>query len=405
MPQTTPNLARRRLMRLGGSSALLATAAGIVSAGGASAADAGTGDILLDSFSGTDDEKLTAAMAVQQASSPRRPIRLAGRAHTFTKTRTTYNGLRILGPNTGWQNPEISGSGGCLPQCTVTLNCGTGNASWLVGSATTYNVEVSGICFKSGNGSTQFYHHPYSAGTAYAAHFDSLTFYGFKHVFGQPGNAMAMTLCSLSGVWTCVAVKGTQFSIRGSDNYLWVDGKLNYGWPGANAGQYLVRFENCSKTMVANMYLTARGGSRAVLVEGNAQYGQGGLVIRDCVIEGQNCGDPAMGALVVVKSGGVTFRDLCLNFGMYRPGDFTDQADKALMMVSGATSRVLVDSVYTCRANSVPETVPIVRVTGGTACVEHVFGMGATNAWTGKPRVESAGGTVINDATTTLVKA
>ena len=405
MNDSTAHLGRRRLIRLGGGTALMATAAGLASAGSAEAAGT-SDDILLDSFTGTDDEKLTQAIAAQKVSSPRRAIRLAGRNHTFTVTRTTYSGMRIIGPNTGWQNPEISGSSGALPQCNVTLNCGTGSASWLVGTATTYDVEVSGICFKSSNGNTQFYHHPLSAGTAYAAHFDSLTFFGFKHVMGMPGNAMAMTLCSLSGVWTCVGVRGTQFSIRGSDNYLWVDGKMNYSWVGANAGQYLVRFENCSKSMVANMYLTARGGSRCILVEGNAQYGQGGLVIRDCVLEGQNAGDPAMGALVVVKSGGVTFRDICLNFGMYRPSDFTDQVDTALIMVSGTTSRVLIDSVYTCRANTVPETVPIVRVTGGTVCAEHIFGMGGTgNPWSGLPRVQRSGGTLHNDATTTLVTA
>lgn len=392
-------------MAIGGSTALMATAAGLASAGTATAAPT-PGDILLDSFTGTDDQKLTLAIAAQKASNPRRAIRLAARNHTFTLKRTTYNGMRILGPNNGWQNPEIAGTVGALPQCNVTLNCGTGSSSWLVGTSTTYNVEVSGICFKSSNGKTQFYHHPYTAGTAYAGHFESLTFYGFKHVLGMPGNAMAMTLCSLSGVWTCVGVCGTQFTLRGSDNYLWVDGAINYGWRGANAGQYLVRFENCSKTVVANMYLTARGGSRAILVEGNATYGQGGLIIRDCVIEGQNAGDPAMGALVVIKSGGVTFRDICLNFGMYRASDFKDQADNALMMVSGSTSRVLVDGVYTLRANTVPETVPIVHVSGGTAFVEHVFTIGGKgNAWSGLPRVRRSGGTLHRDASTTLVSA
>ena len=403
MTRETNHLRRRNLIGLGGSTALVATAIGLSSAGTAQAAGSEDG-ILLDSFTGTDDERLTKAIAAQKASNPRRAIRLSARNHTFTVTRTTYSGMRIIGPNQGWQNPEISGTAGALPQCNVTLNCGTGNASWLVGTATTYDVEVSGICFRSSNGNTQFYHHPYSAGTAYATHLDSLTFFGFKHVLGMPGAAFAMTLASLSGVWTCVGVRGTQFSVRGSDNYLWVDGKINYGWSGANGGQYLVRFENCSKSTAANMYLTARGGSRCILVEGNAQYGQGGLIIRDCVLEGQNSGDPAMGALVVVKAGGVTFRDLCLNFGMYRPSDFTDQTDSALVMVSGSSSRVLIDSVYTLRANGVPESVPILRVTEGVVCAEHIFGIGGTgNPWAGLPRVQRSGGTLHHDATSTLV--
>src|SRR5918993_18359 len=327
MTRETNHLRRRNLIGLGGSTALVATAIGLSSAGTAQAAGSEDG-ILLDSFTGTDDERLTKAIAAQKASNPRRAIRLSARNHTFTVTRTTYSGMRIIGPNQGWQNPEISGTAGALPQCNVTLNCGTGNASWLVGTATTYDVEVSGICFCSSNGSTQFYHHPYSAGTAYATHLDSLTFYGFKHVLGMPGAAFAMTLASLSGVWTCVGVRGTQFSVRGSDNYLWVD----------------------------------------------------------------------------VKAGGVTFRDLCLNFGMYRPSDFTDQTDSALVMVSGSSSRVLIDSVYTLRANGVPESVPILRVTEGVVCAEHIFGIGGTgNPWAGLPRVQRSGGTLHHDATSTLV--
>ena len=126
---------------------------------------------------------------------PRRPARAARSAwppgpHASRLTRTTFSGLRILGPNIGWQNPEIGGTNGALPQCTVTLNCGTGTSSWLVGTATTYDVTVSGICFKSSNGATQFYHHPYSAGTSYATRLDTLTFYGFKHVLGTPGRPL-----------------------------------------------------------------------------------------------------------------------------------------------------------------------------------------------------------------------
>ncbi|WP_235530787.1 hypothetical protein, partial [Phycicoccus sp. Root563] len=181
MSVETSTSARRTVLKTLGVAAVVATGAAVTGAAPAGAATA-QDDILLDSFTGTDDEKLTQALAVAKVSCPRRAIRLAGRAHTFTQTRTTFSGLRILGPNVGWQNPEISGTGGALPQCTVTLNCGNAGNSWLVGTSTTYNVTIAGITFKSGNGVTQFYHHPYSAGTCYAATFDTLSFYGFKHV-------------------------------------------------------------------------------------------------------------------------------------------------------------------------------------------------------------------------------
>lgn len=353
-------------------------------------------DILLDSFIGPDDDaKLDQAWVVAQASNPRRPIRLSARPHSFKKTRQTFSGLRILGPNVGWQNPEIGGTGGALPQCTATLNCGVGAASWLVGTATTYNVAVAGISFKSSNGTTQFYHHPYSAGTSYATTLDTLSFYGFKHVLGMPKDAFSATLVTTKGSWTCVAVLDTQFSIRGSDNFLWVAGDLNYGWQGANQGRYLMRFENLSKTAVKHLYLTARGGSRAILVEPTTQ---GGLDISDCVVEGQNANDQAMGALIVTK-GQASFTNIKLNFGMARPGDFTDQKDTGYIMVMGGTA--LIGNVWVCKANipgtstQVAESIPVVDVLAGTAYVDKVVGCGA--GWAAKPLAKASGGTLVAD--------
>ena len=384
---------RRTVLKHLGAAALVSTGAAVAGASTASAAIA-VDDIMLDSFTGTDDDRLTKALSVAKSSSPRRAIRLSGRAHTFTKTRATFSGLRILGPNVGWQNPEIAGTRGALPQCTVTLNCGNGARSWLVGAATTYNVMVAGITFMSSNAVTQFYHHPFRAGTCYAATFETLSFYGFKHVLGMPADPFSMTLVTTKGSWTCVAVQDTQFSLRGSDNFLWVAGDMNYGWKGAHGGKYLMRFSNLSKTSVRHLYLTARGGSRAILVEGPATQ-QGGLDISDCVIEGQNAADPAMGALIVVKGGGVSFTNTKLNFGMARPRDFKDQKDTALIMVQGGTA--LITNTWTCRAKATRESVPVIAVSGGTAYVSLLIGMGGN--WSGKPKVVRTGGTLVRDAT------
>lgn len=386
---------RRSVIKGLGAAAI--TTAGVAVVGSTTVASAATAadEILLDSFTGTDDQKLTAALDLARTSSPRRPIRLAARSHTFSLTRTTFSGLRILGPNIGWQNPEIGGTSGALPQCTVTLNCGSGASSWLVGAATTYDVTVAGICFSSTNGLTQFYHHPYSAGTSYATRLDTLTFYGFKHVLGTPSDPFAATLNTWAGDWTVVGVQDTQFSLRGSDNWF-CPSSMNYGWAGANGGKYLMRFSNVMKTSVKNLYLTARGGSRAVLVEGPASQ-QGGLDISDCVIEGQNADDPAMGALIVVKGGGVSFTNTKLNFGMARPSDFTDQQDTALVMVQGGVC--LLTNTWVNRAAAVPESVPVAAVSGGTAYVERLIGMGGN--WTGKPRVVRTAGTLVADASVT----
>lgn len=388
---------RRTLLKRLGAAALVSTGAAV--AGRTTSATAATAsaqdDILLDSFSGTDDQKLTAALDLARDSSPRRPIRLSPRSHTFSQTRTTFSGLRILGPNVGWQNPEIANTSGALPQCNVTLNCGSGARSWLVGTETTYNVMVAGITFKSSNAVTQFYHHPYSGGTSYATTLDTLSFYGFKHVLGTPADPFSMTLVSIKGSWTCVGVQDTQFSLRGSDNFLWVAGDLNYGWQGANQGRYLMRFSNLSKTAVKHLYLTARGGSRAVLVEATTQ---GGLDFTDCVIEGQNANDQAMGALIVTK-GQASFTNIKLNFAMARPSDFTDQKDTGYIMVLGGTA--LINNVWVNKANQpgsaaqVSESVPVVDVRGGVAYVSTVIGCGS--GWSSKPLARASGGTLVAD--------
>jgi hypothetical protein len=382
---------RRTVLKRLGAAAVVTTGAAVAGTSTASAA-VGDEEIILDSFTGTDDQKLTAALDTARTSSPRRPIRLAARSHTFSQTRTTFSGLRILGPNVGWQNPEISRTAGALPQCNVTHNCGNGASSWLVGTATTYNVMVAGITFKSSNAVTQFYHHPYSAGTSYATTLETLSFYGFKHVLGTPADPFSMTLVTTRGSWTCVAVQDTQFSLRGSDNFLWVAGDMNYGWQGANGGKYLMRFSNLSKTAVRHLYLTARGGSRAILIEGPTSQ-QGGLDFSDCVIEGQNLNDPAMGALIVVKGGGVSFTNTKLNFGMARPADFTDQKDTALIMVQGGTA--LITNTWTNRASATAESIPVVAVSGGSAYVTRVIGMGGT--WANKPLVTRTSGALVSD--------
>lgn len=345
---------RRAVLKRMGVGALVTT--GLAIAGSAPAQAAAAGDeILLDSYSGTDDQKLTAALAAAKASAPRRPIRLAARNHT--------------------------------------LNCGSGASSWLVGTATTYDVMVAGICFKSSNGVSQFYHHPYSAGTSYATRLDTLTFLGFRHVLGTPDDPFSATLNTWAGDWTLVGVQDTQFSLRGSDNWL-VPSSMNYGWAGANGGRYLMRFSNVSKTSVKNLYLTARGGSRAILVEGPAAQ-QGGLDFSDCVIEGQNANDPAMGALIVVKGGGVSFTNTRLNFGMARPGDFTDQQDTALVMVQGGVC--LLTNTWVNRATAATEAVAVVSVSGGEAHISTLMGMGGN--WSRKPRVVRTGGILVADTT------
>jgi len=309
--------------------------------------------ILLDSYDGTDDERLTKAMFEQRNSSPKRAIRLSARRHTFTQPgHITYSGFRLLGPAVGWQNPELGG--GDLPQCIVNIDTPKGSP-WLVGAGRTDNTAIVGITFKSKT-EAFFYHHPYSANTAYGHHMADVAFYGFQHVLGSPNEPFSMTLNTWAGCWTHVAVKGTQFSLRGSDNFLQPTA-MNYGWPGDNGGQALMRLSNLAKTKIRNLYLTARGNSKALLIEGPTNH-QGGLDIADCVLEGQNANDPAWGCLVDHRGGYATISTTSINFGMSKPST----VDTALVMVRGGT--LVLDKISTCAASGAG-AVPLARNVGG----------------------------------------
>jgi len=78
------------------------------------------GYIYLDSYTGTDDDKLTAAMADAQAATYHPTIRLGNRAYTFTLQRTLFDGFRLEGPP-GYSNAE---KGPANMTCLVTLNGG-----------------------------------------------------------------------------------------------------------------------------------------------------------------------------------------------------------------------------------------------------------------------------------------
>lgn len=365
------------------------------------------GYVQLDSFPGTtDDEKLNAAL-VYVSEQPRRPsIMLPGRDLYFNVPQKYFSGLRIIGPSIGWQNPEISGSNASFVPSVVYLgpDIGIEENSWMSGIGTTYDVTFKSITFR-GTGVQQVFHHDFdTAGTCYAGRFDSLTFWGVKHALGSPAKPFSTTLSHFTGEWTNVGVTDVQYSLRGSDNWLWTSGVLNYGWNGTTGGKYLMRLSNMSKSFMANLYLTARNGQRALLIEGTASN-QGSLIISNSVFEGQNLNDPAMGALIKQTGGFATIRDSSINFYMADPTQYTDAKDKAAVEVSGGN--LLIDGCYSARATATSSLVPVAAVyKNGKLRVRNWLGVkgSSVSEWANKPIVRQAfSGMASVDDSVTLV--
>ena len=347
------------------------------------------GTVLLDSFPGaSDDDRLTAALAYAQAQPFIPTILLGGRAYVFTRTQNTFSGMRLSGPTVGWQNPELSG--GKFTPCRVTLNVGSGANSWLVGTATNFDGYVGNLSFVSGNGASQFFHHPLANGTAYCWTFHSLSFLGFKNVMGNATDGAALTCCTISGQWTIVGGLDTQIHVQGSDSDFWTDGSCNIG-PDSNGnggGKFLAVFTSMGKTNVGGMYFTADAGWRALLIQGSPNYGPG-LTFSGMRIEGRNPNDPSYGALVRVQSSNVMFRDTWIAYAMSNPGAYTDAIDKGVVHVTGGDA--IFDGVTYDRAANVGQDVPLFRVEAGAALeVAHVRTCSRGGGWSALPVVSGA---------------
>lgn len=348
-----------------------------------------SGVVQLDAYAGAnDDDKLTAALADVRLQ-PRIPaIQFPARAVTLSKTRTYFNGMKLIGP--GCNGPKkLELASGSLVTHKVTLNVGNGANSWMVGSGSVYDVFAGGLAFQAGNSNAQLWHHP--TGTLYACQFDNLNLYGFKHAFGTPTAKCLMTQVLFTGHWTVQGGTDTQFTLGGSDCSLWMGGYCNLGssTTAGGAGRYQLVFDSLSKTDVGKVYITAADGWRGVL----CRYTSGKLNFYGGEYEGRNATVPSAGNLIRVEGGNVAFFGPWIAYGMSAPA----ATEHGPIEVTGGN--VLIDRPCYGRGNTA-ETVPLVYVSGGKAEVRSVAGAGT---WTGLPRVHKAAGTMANDSSVTVI--
>lgn len=368
------------------------------------------GVVMLDSFTGTDNQRLQAAMDYCKT----RPggytpaIMFPARTVTFTTSFTTYSGMKLVGPAiVGWQNPEISG--GNLNPGKVVLNCGIDAASFLVGTATNYDGYVANLAFVSTNQATQFFHHPLANGTAYCWAFHNLSFQGFKHVVGNPTNTTAITAWKISGAWNVTTPLDTQFSWGGSDSDLFTDGCCNIGAGGQGvflgAGKPLMFCSSLGKSNIYGMFFTCDDQWRAIRVTGTPSFGPG-LYMSNMRIEGRNTNDPSEGALVRVQSGHCSLTRCSISYAMTNPTLYSDGPDRGVLHQTGGVFDV--DHVTYDRATGVSQDVPFMFTSGGEGSIEHVRVGAKGGAWTDIPLVQktpTVGAKFTNDASVRLLVA
>ena len=246
------------------------------------------GGYYLDSYTGTDDQRLTAAIADQQANTGgtnMAPIILPARPLSFTTPRTLYSGCKIIGAHrTGQKNPELSSGTYVGPEITLGGSITSGTSSWWNGTGSIYDVYMADFSVQGSSGASihQFMDLPVASGTLYACEFHALSFNFMRAVFGRKDRVMGFTQVILTGSWTLQNLWDTQLSIGGSDCALWMGGYVNMG-PSGSAAQtgtladsdYELLFSNLSNTDCGYIYCTVLNGWRGLRRRGRSCCGLG----------------------------------------------------------------------------------------------------------------------------------
>lgn len=354
------------------------------------------GGIFLDSYSGTDDQRLTSAIAAQQAATGTNmpPIVLPIRPLTFTTPRTLYSGCKIIGARpSGQKNPELSGGQYVGPEITLGGTISSGTASWWNGTGSIYDVFMSDFSVQGNSGASthQFLDQP--SGTMYACEFRSLSFNMMRGVFGRKDRKCLMTQVNLTGTWTINNLWDTQVNVGGSDNSFWKGGYVNIGpssssaQTGSYAGQsYMLHFSGLSNTDVGYIYLSALNGWRGVWVDGSTStmFFYGGVYegYKPTRVNGLLSG-PAPGTVIRVDDGAVSFYGGFIGQGMDNP----DVAEDGLVQINGGEVNFYGPNFYgqnMATANAIDHNGGRLYISGATKRRNEQA------TWSNRPRVSSA---------------
>ncbi len=368
--------------------------------------------IELDSMVGaTDDDKLTNAMSAAAAQNYPPPILLGPKNYNFSANRALYDGFTLIGVQ-GMGNAELGNRGTMRTQVSV-----SGSGTWLSANggirkaSENWDVAIRNISF-TGSSGKQFMG---GAAVLWCMNLRDCSWSGWSSVLGSQATKLLVNLCLFDGWLSFHNSYHGEIHIGGSDNTLFVamtniDGNIGYLSPGGSTGQAHLWLDYMEKTTIGPIYSTGEGGWTCIRVTGpafNTVVGQNGnlggpIWITGAKLEGRNITDACNGSIIRVEGGQLHLRDTWVSYGMKNPTAMGHSPTDA-GMIHQTGGQLLVDGCTYDRATGVLETVPFVYSAGGKARVSNIFTGSKGQAWTGLPRVDSAGGTVTADTSVTVI--
>lgn len=352
-----------------------------------SGSSAGFGYIFLDDQAGsTDDDKLTAAISLQQSTAGMPPIVLGARNHAFNQTRTMYSGLKLIGQSTGPKNLEQSPNF-VTSRITLGSSVSSGTSSWWVGTGgNMFDIYMADFAVQGNGGSSVHQFMDVNSGSLYACQFHSLAFNFMRSVMGRKDRKCLITQVVLSGHWTANNLWDTQFNLGGSDCQLWMGGMINIG-PSSSAlqtgtyadGDYEIIFDGLSKTDIGYIYMSALNGWRGIKIGSTASHG---MSFFGGTYEGYNSSSSrAPGTVIRIEGGQGTFYGPHVGQAMMSP----DAAEGGYIHMTGGEWNFIGPQFY---RGSTADTVPAIYQTGGRLMVTGATKLNS-ESWSTRPILDT----------------
>jgi hypothetical protein len=351
-------------------------------------------------YSGTDDQKLGDFLAEAAAATYKPTGVLSRRKWTFSTSRNMFSGLKLMGAGGGALVEQPRGG---TPYATlIDWNGSSLTAGWLnIPASTIHGVYIANLAFEGDINAPVF--SGASGHILQCSEMHNITAAGAYSVLGTDANPLVLQSVTFAGHWNINNSRHCAVHLQGSDNWLWMDGNFMLDssptYTDTLDPGYLMRLSFLSKTTIGGLYLTCEGRVAGIRITGASisSANSHGLILQGVKVEGRNATQHCDGPLIWVEGNKVILRDVFTSYAMGTPADSYYQAGVGAGYIHQTGGNLQIDGAFVGRATGVDEDIPYVYATGsdtrtriGRVMPLYSSYGGNNNAWTGKPRWQSA---------------
>ena len=408
---TPLSAARLNYIETGLQTAAAVADSAVASGGGTTAA--AYGRVLLDSYTGTDDDKLDSALTYAAAQTYPPTITLTNRQYTFsTPNRAFFDGLRMCGP-IGAGNAERLGQ--TKMGCRVHLSGLASSWFTMTGSTSYYGVHFENMAFTGGS-TSWMWGQGSGTGSLRNPTLRNVSAVNLRTFLGSQSAKLLVTSPTFDGFWNVNAHYEGAIHIGGSgEGILWPNGGIfDNGTPAyqvtySSTGQACIWLDGFELANVGPIFVTCESGWEGLRISGAAYNtstsNNGGPVdVWGATFEGRNASTPCYGSVARVIGGIAVFNSCKFLHGLSSASTMGHTPTDAGLVDVQSSAETRFRDCHFDRYTGQAETVPMVYVRSGNALISGAIKGSKGGTWTGLPRVQAVSpGTLTADATVTVI--